>query len=56
VFLRTKVQKELGLSPDVGGAALVDALVAGLTYTGAPIVPLWPYWALPVMAPARVAS
>jgi hypothetical protein len=28
VFLRTKVQKELGLSPDVGGAALGDALPA----------------------------
>lgn len=31
VFLRTKVQKELGLSPEVGGAALGDALVVGLT-------------------------
>jgi vacuolar iron transporter family protein len=43
VFLRTKVQKELGLSPDVGGAALGDALVVGGTYLGAAIVPLWPY-------------
>ena len=31
VFLRTKVQKELGLSPDTGGAALGDALVVGGT-------------------------
>ena len=41
VFLRTKVQKELGLSPDVGGAARGDALVVGLTYMGAAVVPLW---------------
>ena len=44
VFLRTKVQKELGLSPDPGGAALGDALVVGATYLGAAIVPLWPYF------------
>jgi VIT1/CCC1 family predicted Fe2+/Mn2+ transporter len=43
VFLRTKVQKELGLSPDTGGAALGDALVVGLTYLGAAVIPLWPY-------------
>jgi vacuolar iron transporter family protein len=56
VFLRTKVQKELGLSPDAGGAALGDALVVGLTYLGAAAVPLWPYFVLPLMAPALVAS
>jgi VIT1/CCC1 family predicted Fe2+/Mn2+ transporter len=56
VFLRTKVQKELGLSPDVGGAALGDALVVGLTYLGAAIIPLWPYAALPLIAPALVVS
>jgi len=44
VFLRTKVQKELGLSPDAGGAALGDAAVVGATYLGAAIVPLWPYF------------
>ena len=44
VFLRTKVQKELGLSPDTGGAALGDAIVVGATYLGAAIVPLWPYF------------
>ena len=44
VFLRTKVEKELGLSPDAGGAALGDALVVGATYLGAAIVPLWPYF------------
>ncbi len=43
VFLRTKVQKELGLSPDQGGAALGDALVVGGTYLGAALIPLWPY-------------
>jgi VIT1/CCC1 family predicted Fe2+/Mn2+ transporter len=46
VFLRTKVQKELGLSPDAGGAALGDAAVVGATYLGAAIVPLWPYFFL----------
>ena len=56
VFLRTKVQKELGLSPDVGGAALGDALVVGLTYLGAAFIPLWPYAALPLIAPALIAS
>lgn len=56
VFLRTKVQKELGLSPDVGGAALGDALVVGLTYLGAAVVPLWPYFMLPLMGPALIAS
>jgi VIT1/CCC1 family predicted Fe2+/Mn2+ transporter len=44
VLLRTKIQKELGLSPDAGGAALGDAVVVGITYLGAAIVPLWPYF------------
>ena len=48
VFLRTKVEKELGLSPDAGGAALGDALVVGLTYLGAAIIPLWPYLVFPI--------
>jgi VIT1/CCC1 family predicted Fe2+/Mn2+ transporter len=43
VFLRTKVQKELGLSPDVGGAALGDGIVVGLSYLVAAAIPLWPY-------------
>jgi len=44
VFLRTKVQKELGLSPDSGGAAVGDALVVGATYLCAAVIPLWPYF------------
>jgi vacuolar iron transporter family protein len=44
VFLRTKVEKELGLSPDAGSAALGDAAVVGATYLGAAVVPLWPYF------------
>lgn len=43
VFLRTKVQKELDLSPDAGGDALGDAFVVGGTYLVAAIIPLWPY-------------
>lgn len=56
VFLRTKVQKELGLSPDSGGAAFGDALVVGLTYLAAAFIPLWPYVVLPLMAPAMITS
>ena len=48
VFLRTKVEKELGLSPDAGGAAFGDAVVVGATYLGAAIVPLWPYFFFPI--------
>jgi VIT1/CCC1 family predicted Fe2+/Mn2+ transporter len=44
VFLRTKVQKELGLSPDAGGAAFGDAIAVGVTYLVSAIVPLWPYF------------
>jgi VIT1/CCC1 family predicted Fe2+/Mn2+ transporter len=43
VFLRTKVEKELGLSLEAGGAALGDGIVVGLSYILAAIVPLWPY-------------
>jgi VIT1/CCC1 family predicted Fe2+/Mn2+ transporter len=56
VFLRTKVQKELGLSPDAGGAALGDAVIVGLAYLAAAVVPLWPYMFLPLMTPALVVS
>jgi VIT1/CCC1 family predicted Fe2+/Mn2+ transporter len=56
VFLRTKIQKELGLSPDAGGAALGDALVVGLSYLAAAMIPLWPYAVLPLMAPALIVS
>ncbi len=56
VFLRTKIQKELGLSPDVGGAALGDALIVGLAYLGAAVIPLWPYTFLPLMTTALVVS
>jgi len=45
VFLRTKIQKELALSPDAGGDALGDAFVVGGTYLGAAFIPLWPYFA-----------
>ena len=44
VFLRTKIEKELGISPDSGGAAFGDALAVGFTYLVAAIVPLWPYF------------
>jgi VIT1/CCC1 family predicted Fe2+/Mn2+ transporter len=44
VFLRTKIEKELGISADTGGAAFGDALAVGITYLVAAIVPLWPYF------------
>ncbi len=44
VFLRTKIQKELGLSPDAGGDAFGDAFVVGGTYLAAAFIPLWPYF------------
>jgi vacuolar iron transporter family protein len=34
----------LGLSPDLGAAALGDAVVVGGTYLLAAIIPLWPYF------------
>ena len=43
VFLRTKIQTELDLSPDAGGDAMGDAFVVGGTYLVAAIIPLWPY-------------
>ncbi|HLJ04210.1 MAG TPA: VIT1/CCC1 transporter family protein [Solirubrobacteraceae bacterium] len=43
VFLRTKIEKELGLSPESGGAAVGDGIVVGLSYLLAAVVPLWPY-------------
>lgn len=55
VFLRTKVQKELGPSPDAGGAALGDALVVGGTYLGAAAIPLWPYLLFSI-TPALIVS
>lgn len=55
VFLRTKVQKELGFSPDCGGAALGDAVVVGLTYLIAAMIPLWPYFFF-ALTPALVVS
>ncbi|MFN8110057.1 MAG: VIT1/CCC1 transporter family protein [Thermoleophilia bacterium] len=56
VFLRTKVQKELNLSPDVGGAAFGDAMVVGGSYAVAAVVPLWPYATLPLGTTALVVS
>ena len=55
VFLRTKVQTELGLSPDSGGAAFGDALMVGGTYMGAAVIPLWPYLLFQI-TPALVVS
>lgn len=42
-FTVVAIALQLGLSPEVGGAALGDGLVVGLSYLLAAIVPLWPY-------------
>jgi VIT1/CCC1 family predicted Fe2+/Mn2+ transporter len=46
----------LACHPDVGGAALGDAMVVGLTSMGAAVVPLWPHVVLPLIAPALITS
>ena len=38
------------------GAFTVMALVVGLTYMGAAVIPRWPYIVLPLMAPALITS
>lgn len=42
-FNKTKVEKELGLSYEEARTAGKDAVVVGLTYGGAALIPLWPY-------------
>lgn len=43
--LKTKVEKELGLPYGEHETALGDALVTGLSYAVAALIPLWPYFA-----------
>ena len=44
---KTMMEKELGLSYGETGAARKDAIVVGLSYAGAGIIPLWPYFLWP---------
>lgn len=48
VLLRTMVEKELGLAIDPGGSALQGALILSGSFFVAALVPLGPYFFLPV--------
>ena len=48
VLLRTMVEKELGVSMDEGGSALQGALILAGSFFVAALVPLTPYFFLPV--------
>ena len=48
VLLRTMVEKELGLTVDEGGSALQGALILAGSFFVAALVPLTPYFFLPV--------
>ena len=49
-------RKSSASPPTSGDAALGDALVVGLTYMGAAVIPLWPHSVLPLMAPAPITN
>lgn len=48
VLLRTMVEKELGLTIDEGGSPLQGALILAASFFAAALVPLAPYFFLPV--------
>jgi len=56
VFPRTQGPEGARTIPGCRRRARGDALVVGLTYMGAAVVPLWPYFVLPLMAPALITS
>ncbi|PWU24533.1 MAG: hypothetical protein C5B48_05895 [Candidatus Rokuibacteriota bacterium] len=47
-FVKTKVEKELGIPYGGAETEVGDALVVGTSYAVAALVPLWPYFLLPV--------
>lgn len=55
---KTKVEKELGLSYGETETARKDAVVVGLSYAGAALIPLWPYflWSLSVALPVSLVA
>jgi VIT1/CCC1 family predicted Fe2+/Mn2+ transporter len=48
LWLNTLLEKELGISPDIGGSPLKDALVMGVSFGLSAILPIAPYLFLPV--------
>ena len=49
-WVNTMVEKELGLSAEPAGSPLKDSLAMGLSYILASVVPLAPYFFLPISA------
>ena len=47
-LLKTMVEKELGLPSDGAETAKGDAVVVGCSYAVAALIPLWPYFFLPM--------
>ncbi len=48
LWLNTLLEKELGISPDLGGNPLKDALVMGVSFGLSAILPIAPYLFMPV--------
>ena len=48
LWLNTLLEKELGISPDVGGSPVKDALVMGVSFGLSAILPIAPYFFLAV--------
>lgn len=46
VFLNTLIEKELGLSPELPGSPIKDAVTMGTAFVGAAFVPIAPYFFL----------
>ena len=56
VLLKTMVEKELGLIVEEGGSALRGAIVMGVSFGLASLVPILPYLFLPVAPPWMAAQ
>ena len=50
VLLKTMVEKELGITVEAGGSPLQGAVILAVAFLGSAIVPLGPYFFLPVHA------
>jgi VIT1/CCC1 family predicted Fe2+/Mn2+ transporter len=48
VLLKTMVEKELGIIPDAGPSALQGAVILAVTFAAAALIPLLPFFFLPV--------
>jgi VIT1/CCC1 family predicted Fe2+/Mn2+ transporter len=57
-LIKTKVEKELGLPYGEHETALGDAIVVGLAYALAALIPLWPYlaWDVATALPISLAA